>query len=76
MSWLILAVGRNIEMMDKYYAIASFDAVYVIDLYKPRKRFKVVKSAPRYTESALDKIKLLQRLITSLITPIAPSSQI
>ncbi|KAF9264401.1 kinase-like protein [Marasmius fiardii PR-910] len=34
---------------------------------------KVVKSAPRYTETALDEIKLLQRLITSS-TPPSPSS--
>ncbi|PPQ84556.1 hypothetical protein CVT25_007638 [Psilocybe cyanescens] len=34
---------------------------------------KVVKSAPRYTETALDEIKLLQRLITSSTPPIAPS---
>lgn len=30
---------------------------------------KVVKSAPRYTETALDEIKLLQRLITSSTPP-------
>lgn len=30
---------------------------------------KVVKSAPRYTETALDEIKLLQRLITSTTPP-------
>ncbi|KAF8162572.1 kinase-like domain-containing protein [Crassisporium funariophilum] len=35
---------------------------------------KVVKSAPRYTETALDEIKLLQRLITSSTPPIAPTS--
>jgi serine/threonine-protein kinase SRPK3 len=35
---------------------------------------KVVKSAPRYTETALDEIKLLQRLIISSTPPIAPSS--
>ncbi|KAL0947838.1 hypothetical protein HGRIS_013900 [Hohenbuehelia grisea] len=35
---------------------------------------KVVKSAPRYTETALDEIKLLQRLITSNTPPVAPSS--
>ncbi|TCD61444.1 serine/threonine protein kinase, CMGC group [Steccherinum ochraceum] len=35
---------------------------------------KVVKSAPRYTETALDEIKLLQRLITST-TPPASSPQ-
>ncbi|KDR71391.1 hypothetical protein GALMADRAFT_144070 [Galerina marginata CBS 339.88] len=35
---------------------------------------KVVKSAPRYTETALDEIKLLQRLITSSTPPIAPSA--
>ncbi|KDQ34214.1 hypothetical protein PLEOSDRAFT_172231 [Pleurotus ostreatus PC15] len=35
---------------------------------------KVVKSAPRYTETALDEIKLLQRLITSSTPPVAPSS--
>ncbi|KII89566.1 hypothetical protein PLICRDRAFT_160911 [Plicaturopsis crispa FD-325 SS-3] len=34
---------------------------------------KVVKSAPRYTETALDEIKLLQRLITSSTPPVAPS---
>ncbi|RDB19263.1 Serine/threonine-protein kinase SKY1 [Hypsizygus marmoreus] len=34
---------------------------------------KVVKSAPRYTETALDEIKLLQRLITSSTPPITPS---
>lgn len=34
---------------------------------------KVVKSAPRYTETALDEIKLLQRLITSS-TPATPPS--
>ncbi|KAK1228956.1 serine/threonine protein kinase, CMGC [Marasmius sp. AFHP31] len=33
---------------------------------------KVVKSAPRYTETALDEIKLLQRLITSKIPPSTP----
>ncbi|KAG6808821.1 hypothetical protein H0H92_002768, partial [Tricholoma furcatifolium] len=32
---------------------------------------KVVKSAPRYTETALDEIKLLQRLITSSTPPTA-----
>ncbi|KAF8179616.1 CMGC/SRPK protein kinase [Pholiota molesta] len=32
---------------------------------------KVVKSAPRYTETALDEIKLLQRLITSSTPPSA-----
>ncbi|KAF8256547.1 kinase-like domain-containing protein [Lactarius quietus] len=31
---------------------------------------KIVKSAPRYTETALDEIKLLQRLITSATPPI------
>ncbi|KIM49939.1 hypothetical protein M413DRAFT_439057 [Hebeloma cylindrosporum] len=35
---------------------------------------KVVKSAPRYTETALDEIKLLLRLITSSTPPIAPTS--
>jgi serine/threonine-protein kinase SRPK3 len=35
---------------------------------------KVVKSAPRYTETALDEIKLLQRLITSSTPPTAPSA--
>ncbi|KAF9269572.1 kinase-like protein [Marasmius fiardii PR-910] len=35
---------------------------------------KVVKSAPRYTETALDEIKLLQRLITSSVPP-SKSSQ-
>lgn len=34
---------------------------------------KVVKSAPRYTETALDEIKLLQRLITSSFPPVASS---
>ena len=34
---------------------------------------KVVKSAPRYTETALDEIKLLQRLITSSTPSIVPS---
>lgn len=34
---------------------------------------KVVKSAPRYTETALDEIKLLQRPITSSTAPIAPT---
>ncbi|KAF8809284.1 kinase-like protein [Phlegmacium glaucopus] len=34
---------------------------------------KVVKSAPRYTETALDEIKLLQRLITSSTPPVPPS---
>lgn len=36
---------------------------------------KVVKSAPRYTETALDEIKLLQRLITSSTPPTAPTGQ-
>lgn len=35
---------------------------------------KVVKSAPRYTETALDEIKLLQRLITSSTPPAAGAS--
>lgn len=35
---------------------------------------KVVKSAPRYTETALDEIKLLQRLITSSTPPTAASA--
>ncbi|KAL6308528.1 kinase-like protein [Sparassis latifolia] len=35
---------------------------------------KVVKSAPRYTETALDEIKLLQRLITSSTPPVQPST--
>ncbi|KAG6843956.1 hypothetical protein H0H87_011411 [Tephrocybe sp. NHM501043] len=34
---------------------------------------KVVKSAPRYTETALDEIKLLQRLITSSTPPLPPT---
>ncbi|KAG6330115.1 hypothetical protein ID866_8974 [Astraeus odoratus] len=34
---------------------------------------KVVKSAPRYTETALDEIKLLQRLITSSAPPVEPT---
>ncbi|KAI0736368.1 kinase-like protein [Fomitopsis betulina] len=34
---------------------------------------KVVKSAPRYTETALDEIKLLQRLITSSTPPQQPT---
>ncbi|KAI0296826.1 kinase-like domain-containing protein [Russula brevipes] len=34
---------------------------------------KIVKSAPRYTETALDEIKLLQRLITSATSPSASS---
>ena len=34
---------------------------------------KIVKSAPRYTETALDEIKLLQRLITSNNPP-APAT--
>ena len=36
---------------------------------------KVVKSAPRYTETALDEIKLLQRLITSSTPPVQPTSE-
>ncbi|KAG7095483.1 hypothetical protein E1B28_006222 [Marasmius oreades] len=36
---------------------------------------KVVKSAPRYTETALDEIKLLQRLITSSVPPSKSSEQ-
>lgn len=34
---------------------------------------KVVKSAPRYTETALDEIKLLQRLITSSTPSVEPT---
>lgn len=34
---------------------------------------KIVKSATRYTETALDEIKLLQRLITSNTLPVAPT---
>ncbi|KAH9992815.1 kinase-like domain-containing protein [Russula vinacea] len=34
---------------------------------------KIVKSAPRYTETALDEIKLLQRLITAAPSSAAPS---
>ncbi|EPQ50731.1 kinase-like protein [Gloeophyllum trabeum ATCC 11539] len=36
---------------------------------------KVVKSAPRYTETALDEIKLLQRLITSSTPPVEPTPE-
>ncbi|EIN05367.1 kinase-like protein [Punctularia strigosozonata HHB-11173 SS5] len=36
---------------------------------------KVVKSAPRYTETALDEIKLLQRLIQSNQPPVAPTPE-
>ncbi|VDB85189.1 unnamed protein product [Peniophora sp. CBMAI 1063] len=36
---------------------------------------KIVKSAPRYTETALDEIKLLQRLITSSTPPVQPSPE-
>lgn len=36
---------------------------------------KVVKSAPRYTETALDEIKLLQRLITSTTHPVQPTPE-
>ncbi|KAI6110283.1 kinase-like protein [Pisolithus croceorrhizus] len=36
---------------------------------------KVVKSAPRYTETALDEIKLLQRLITSSTPSVEPTPQ-
>ncbi|KAL1947065.1 hypothetical protein VTO73DRAFT_14026 [Trametes versicolor] len=35
---------------------------------------KIVKSAPRYTETALDEIKLLQRLITSSTPPLQPTT--
>ncbi|KAI0313110.1 kinase-like domain-containing protein [Amylostereum chailletii] len=35
---------------------------------------KIVKSAPRYTETALDEIKLLQRLITSSTPPAPPTA--
>ncbi|PPR07639.1 hypothetical protein CVT24_006547 [Panaeolus cyanescens] len=34
---------------------------------------KIVKSAARYTETALDEIKLLQRLITSSTPPVEPT---
>ncbi|KAJ8588952.1 kinase-like protein [Rhizopogon salebrosus TDB-379] len=34
---------------------------------------KIVKSAPRYTETALDEIKMLQRLITSKTPPVPPT---
>ncbi|KAG9318085.1 kinase-like protein [Chiua virens] len=36
---------------------------------------KVVKSAARYTETALDEIKLLQRLITSSTPPVQPTPE-
>ncbi|GJE88223.1 kinase-like protein [Phanerochaete sordida] len=36
---------------------------------------KIVKSAPRYTETALDEIKLLQRLITSTTPPTQPTPE-
>ncbi|KAL4075210.1 kinase-like domain-containing protein [Scleroderma yunnanense] len=36
---------------------------------------KVVKSAPRYTETALDEIKLLQRLITSSSPPVESTQE-
>ncbi|KAI0628916.1 kinase-like domain-containing protein [Trametes polyzona] len=36
---------------------------------------KIVKSAPRYTETALDEIKLLQRLITSSTPPLQPTPE-
>ncbi|KZV67786.1 kinase-like protein [Peniophora sp. CONT] len=36
---------------------------------------KIVKSAPRYTETALDEIKLLQRLITSSTPPVHPTTE-
>ncbi|KAF8839081.1 kinase-like protein [Paxillus ammoniavirescens] len=36
---------------------------------------KVVKAAPRYTETALDEIKLLQRLITSSTPPVQPTPE-
>ncbi|KAG8217110.1 kinase-like protein [Butyriboletus roseoflavus] len=36
---------------------------------------KVVKSALRYTETALDEIKLLQRLITSSTPPVQPTPE-
>lgn len=32
---LILPLGHNIELMNKYYPIASFDAIYVVDLCEP-----------------------------------------
>jgi serine/threonine-protein kinase SRPK3 len=53
-----------------------FFIVYLINIYRMNRHvaLKVVKSAPRYTETALDEIKLLQRLITSSTPPIAPSS--
>lgn len=40
----IAILGHNIELMDKYFSISSFDAVYLIDLCEPllqvaRKRF-------------------------------------
>ena len=43
-SILITDIGHNIELMDKYFPISSFDAVYLIDLCEPllqvaRKRF-------------------------------------
>ena len=48
----------------------------LVNLYRMNRHLalKVVKSTPRYTATALDKIKLLQRLITSSTPPITPSS--
>src|ERR1700678_2366197 len=53
-------------------SITSNKSSYIIRMNR-HVALKVVKSALRYTETALDEIKLLQRLITSSTPPIAPS---
>ncbi|KAF5383895.1 hypothetical protein D9757_007384 [Collybiopsis confluens] len=42
---------------------------YLCDRMNRHVALKIVKSAPRYTQSALDEIKLLQRIITSSTPP-------
>jgi serine/threonine protein kinase len=55
-----------------YFRIYSCQRITLIEPTPRLNRhvaLKVVKSAPRYTETALDEIKLLQRLITSSTPP-------
>ncbi|KAL0573555.1 serine/threonine protein kinase, CMGC [Marasmius crinis-equi] len=57
------------------YVKGGYHPVSIGDEFRHNRHvaLKVVKSAPRYTETALDEIKLLQRLITSS-TPPAPGN--
>ena len=70
--WLAKDQKYVVKPKKNHNSTFLFIYIYIIRMNR-HVALKVVKSAPRYTETALDEIKLLQRLITSSTPPVAPS---